>query len=420
MTDDEENRNGNGLTILRNRGSLGYEVTSQVHDIRLAEELRRRPRFLEEVRDAIRTRHLSIRTEEAYVGWIRRYILFHGKRHPSMMGEHEVNEFLTDLAVEQNVAASTQNQALAALLFLYDAVLHTPLGDLREPVRAKRPARLPVVLSREETARILLNLDGTHLLIAQIMYGAGLRLMEVLRLRVKDIHFDRGQILVREGKGKRDRVTMLPRVVVEPLRKQLKELRVLHREDTARGLDGVYLPKALERKYPRAGGEWGWQWLFPSPRVSEDPRSGRLRRHHREQRSFQRALRAAVEKAGVERPVSSHALRHSFATHMLENGCDVRTLQTLLGHRDVSTTMTYLHIATPTPGARFGSPVDQISASDHPDSAGRYWSSDAALKQSVSLDDTTEPVPRQPVTPKSLRSRLRYYWSKIAAFADFR
>jgi len=301
-------------------------------------------RLLDQVRAAIRLRHYSRRTEKAYAGWIRRFILFHEKRHPAEMGKAEVTRFLSHLAVEAKVSASTQNQALSALLFLYGEVLNQELGWLDEIVRAKRPARLPVVLSREEVRALLRSLSGVEALMASLLYGAGLRLLECCRLRVKDVEFSRGEILVRDGKGARDRVTLLPAGVAAPLAAHLGRVQVQHEGDLRAGLGSVELPLALERKYPRAAFEWGWQWVFPATRHYTDPVSGRRRRHHLHESVLQKAVREAALRARIARPASCHALRHSFATHLLENGYDIRTIQELLGHKDVSTTMIYTHV----------------------------------------------------------------------------
>ncbi|HSP14932.1 MAG TPA: integron integrase [Thermoanaerobaculia bacterium] len=320
----------------------------------------RPPRFLDRVRFCLRARHDSLRTEEAYGGWARRFILFHGKRHPETMGTAEVNAFLTHLAVDRNTSASTQNQALAALLFLYDTVLGSPLPDLGEVVRSSRPVRLPVVLSRAEVGRVLTRLDGLPWIVATMLYGTGMRLLECLRLRVKDIDFDRAVVTVREGKGDRDRRTMLPQVVGAPLRDHLDEVRALHAGDLAAGFGSVWLPHALERKYPAAAAEWAWQYVFPAMRRSIDPRSGIERRHHLDEQVVQRAVRSAARGAGIDKPVTPHTFRHCFATHLLERGYDIRTVQELLGHRDVSTTMIYTHVLNRAGGRGVVSPADTL------------------------------------------------------------
>ncbi len=302
------------------------------------------PRLLEEVRACLRVRHYSYRTEEQYVQWIRRFILFHGKRHPAEMGAAEVEAFLTHLAVDRTVSASTQNQAKAAILFLYREVLARKLPWLDGVVQAKSPRHLPVVLTEEEARAVLGRLAGTNWLLAGLLYGAGLRLMEAVRLRVKDLDFVRHEIVVRDGKGARDRATMLPARLVEPLRGHLVRVRVLHERDLAAGQGEVYLPFALARKYPSAARSWGWQYVFPSERLSVDPRSAKVRRHHLDEKCIQRAMKDAVRDAGIVKPATPHTLRHSFATHLLESGYDIRTVQELLGHADVSTTMIYTHV----------------------------------------------------------------------------
>lgn len=305
---------------------------------------RSRSPFLEQVRAAIRLRHYSIRTEHAYVAWIVRFIRFHGYRHPRELGDAEVSAFLTHLAVDQRVAASTQNQALNALLFLYRAVLERPLGTLHGLVHAKRPERLPVVLTTDEVARLLQCIDDTHWLPACLMYGSGLRLMETVRLRVKDVDFEHRAIFVREGKGGTDRVVTLADELIIPLRRQLQFVRQLHERDMAAGFGDVYLPHALARKYPTAGRRWAWQYVFPARRRTLDPRSGIERRHHLDESALQKAVKLAVRKAGIEKPASCHTLRHSFATHLLERGMDIRTVQEQLGHKDVRTTQIYTHV----------------------------------------------------------------------------
>ena len=302
------------------------------------------PKLLDQVRGKIRLKHYSIRTEQAYVDWIRRFILFFGKRHPRDLGAAEVEQFLTHLAVEGNVAASTQSQAKSALLFLYREVLDNELPWLDNVERAKVPKRLPVVLTREEVMAVLTRLEGTHWLVASLLYGTGLRIMEALRLRVKDVEFSRKEILVRDGKGFKDRVTMLPAALAAPLAEHLKRVKALHEQDLAAGRGAVYLPYALERKYPGAARDWAWQYVFPSAGLSEDPRTGIVRRHHLQDQAVQRAMRQAVRDAGVDKPATPHTLRHSFATHLLEGGYDIRTVQELLGHADVSTTMIYTHV----------------------------------------------------------------------------
>lgn len=302
------------------------------------------PRLLDQVREVIRLRHYSIRTEQAYVQWIRRFIVFHGKKHPRDMGSAEVTAFLSDLAVRRNVSASTQTQALNAILFLYRDVLKVPLPWLTEIEKAKRPQRLPVVFTRQEVKALLARLDGTPWLMASLIYGGGLRLMECLRLRIKDVDFQYGQLVIRDAKGQKDRVTILAHSLIEPLRTHLAKVRQLHENDIAAGFGRVYLPNALEHKYPNANLEWGWQYLFPSSRRSLDPRTGVERRHHSPEDALQRAIKQAIRDAGIVKPGSVHTLRHSFATHLLESGYDIRTVQELLGHADVKTTMIYTHV----------------------------------------------------------------------------
>ena len=308
----------------------------------------------------MRLRHYSLRTEETYVAWIRRFILFHNKRHPSAMGADEVHAFLTHLAVEGNVAAATQNQALSAILFLYRHVLEEPLPWLDEIVRASKPRRLPIVMTREEVALVLGRLEGTAWLIGMLLYGAGLRQIECLRLRVKDVDFGRYEILVRGGKGEKDRVTMLPEAVSNPLQGHLIRVRGLHEKDLAAGEGRVWLPNALSRKYPNGEREWCWQYVFPAKSLSVDPRDGMRRRHHLHEKAWQRQLAAAVRESGIPKRITSHSFRHSFATHLLEDGYDIRTVQELLGHADVKTTMIYTHVLN-RPGSRgVRSPADLL------------------------------------------------------------
>ena len=300
--------------------------------------------FLESVRRVIRTLHYSIRTEQSYLSWIRQFILFHNKRHPSAMGVTEVGAFLSYLANERQVAAATQNQALNALNFLYTKVLDQPLGGLQGVARAKRPKRLPVVLSRREVTLLLDRLSGDYQLMARLMYGSGLRLMEVLRLRIKDVDFDHHALIVRAGKGDKDRITVLPDALEPCLRNQLERARLLHKADLEAGFGETSLPHALARKYPNAAFQTGWQYVFPAASRARDPRSGRIKRHHIHHTSLQNAVKNAVRSAGIEKPASSHTLRHCFATHLLEDGYDIRTVQELLGHKDISTTMIYTHV----------------------------------------------------------------------------
>jgi integron integrase len=301
-------------------------------------------KLLQRVRNALRTRNYAYRTEQAYLGWIRRFILFHHKQHPTLLGEAEIESFLSHLALERNVAPSTQNQALAALLFLYHEVLGVPLDEQILPVRAKRPKRLPVVLSKLEVAQVINRLHGVDRLVVQLLYGSGLRVMECLRLRVKDVDFHRRELTVRMGKGGKDRVTVLPQSTIPALRRQLKMARLLHQQDLAEGFGKVSLPRALAHKYPAADREWVWQFVFPASKRSQDPRSGEVRRHHLNPSGVRRAIKEATREAGVDKHVTPHVFRHSFATHLLEDGYDIRTVQELLGHSDVKTTMIYTHV----------------------------------------------------------------------------
>ena len=317
------------------------------------------PKLIDQVRSAIRTKHYSPRTEEAYWHWIKKFILFHNKRHPNDMGEAEISAFLSHLAVNRNVTASTQNQALSALLFLYKEVLKKPLDWIQGVQRAKRPSRLPVVFTRQEVQAILRNLEGTKWLMASLLYGAGLRLTECLRLRVKDIDFGYGQIVVRDGKGAKDRVTVLPSSLKEPLNKHLERVKALHERDLLEGFGRATLPFALDRKYPNAGREWGWQYVFPSAKRCWDAEAKREVRHHVTEEVLQKAVKSAVFRAAVSKPGSCHTFRHSFATHMLESGYDIRTVQELLGHKDVKTTMVYTHVLN-RGGLAVRSPIDML------------------------------------------------------------
>ena len=302
------------------------------------------PRLLDRMRAEIRMRHYSIRTEEVYIDWARRYILFHDKRHPKDLGAGDVRDFLSHLAVDRNVAASTQNQAKSALLFLYREVLHINLPWLDEVVAAKMSKRLPVVLTQTETRHLLNAMSGTMGLVTGLLYGTGMRLLEGMRLRVKDVEFSRREVIVREGKGNKDRVTVLPENLILPLRAHLEKVKALHERDLAAGFGDVFLPNALSVKYPSAGRTWGWQFVFPSAVRSIDPRTGIERRHHLHEASVQRAVREAAKLAEIHKPVTPHVLRHSFATHLLQAGYDIRTVQELLGHKDVQTTMIYTHV----------------------------------------------------------------------------
>lgn len=302
------------------------------------------PKLLDVMRERMRVRHFSFRTESAYLGWIRRFIRFHGGRHPREMGGPDIEKFLSDLAVGRKVSASTQNQALSAILFLYKEVLAAELPWLDGIVRAKRPTRVPVVLSREEVRQLLGRLDGAYWLAASMMYGAGLRVSECVRLRVKDVDFEYRQITVRDGKGAKDRCTVLPDSVIQPLRWQLERVRTQFESDRNDGAPGVVLPPALERKYPGAPREWPWQFVFPARSLCRSPHNGKLVRYHILPDGVQRAVKRAVLAAGLTKPASCHTFRHSFATHLLEDGYDIRTVQELLGHSDVSTTMVYTHV----------------------------------------------------------------------------
>jgi integron integrase len=317
------------------------------------------PKLLDQVRARIRVKHYSIRTEALYVQWIKRFIYFHDKRHPRDMGAPEVEAFLTDLAVTGRVSASTQNQALSALLFLYREVLEVVLPWLDNVTRAKPSQRLPVVLTPAEVRAVLERMDGVYGLMGRLLYGTGMRLMECVRLRVKDVDFGRNEILIREGKGAKDRVTMLPAALVGPLQDHLARRRTLYEDDLAAGKAAVWLPDALEKKYPNAASEWGWQFVFCSGSHSTDPRSGAVRRHHIDEKLLQRAMKKAVTAARLAKPATPHTLRHSFATHLLESGQDIRTVQELLGHSDVSTTMIYTHVLNKG-GRGVTSPLDRL------------------------------------------------------------
>ncbi|MFM2430962.1 MAG: hypothetical protein RLZZ511_2175 [Cyanobacteriota bacterium] len=301
-------------------------------------------KLLDQVRDAIRLKHYSYRTEETYVQWIRRFILFHNKRHPNEMGVPEIEAFLTHLAIEGNVTATTQNQALNALLFLYRHVLKQELDSRIDAIRAKRPSRLPVVLSPEEAHAIIQNTTGVYRLLLQLLYGSGLRLNECLSLRIKDIDFAQSQILIRSGKGGKDRITLLPQTTIAPLRHQLQQAQLLHQQDLEQGYGATVLPHAYDRKHPNTDRQWVWQYAFPSSTRCKDPRSGKIVRYHLHESSLQKAVKQATRNAKITKRVSCHTFRHSFATHLLQNGYDIRTVQELLGHKDVKTTMIYTHV----------------------------------------------------------------------------
>ncbi|MCH8341743.1 MAG: integron integrase [Chloroflexi bacterium] len=317
--------------------------------------------LLDRVRQSIRLKNYSIRTEQAYVSWVRRFILFHDKRHPRQMGSAEVERFLSHLAVERNVSASTQNQALSALLFLYREVLKKELEYPIDSIRAKRPKRLPTVMTKQEVRNVIGRMTGKNQVMAKLLYGSGLRLMECVRLRVQDLDFGQRQIIVREGKGGKDRATVLPDSLIDPLKRHLRHVKLVHEDDIADGHGGVYLPNALETKYPNAHREWIWQYVFPAAKLSMDPRGGILRRHHADPSGLQRAVKKAARSTGIEKRVSCHTFRHSFATHLLENGYDIRTVQELLGHKHVSTTMIYTHVLR-RGGRGVRSPLDPIEA----------------------------------------------------------
>lgn len=323
---------------------MPYRHKDRVISASNAERESHPPRLLDQVRARCRRLNYSVRTERAYLGWIRRFVLANGKRHPRDLGAQEIETFLTDLAVRGNVAASTQNQALSALLFLYREVLGLDLPWMEGVTRAKRPQRLPVVLSRAEVERLLTMIDGEVWLMAALLYGTGMRLMECMRLRVKDIDFERRQITVRDGKGAKDRQVPLPDSVRDRLKSAVERVRILHEQDLVAGNGTVWLPHALSRKYPNAEREFAWQYVFPARSLSIDPRSGARRRHHVDEAVLQRAIKVARTRAGIDKPVTPHVLRHSFATHLLEFGTDLRTIQALLGHKDVATTQIYTHV----------------------------------------------------------------------------
>ena len=317
------------------------------------------PRLMDRLRRELRTRHYAPRTEDTYAFWVRRYLAFHGMRHPSEMGALEINAFLTDLAVHGQVASSTQNQALSALLFLYRHVLGIDVGDFGQVVRARKPFRLPIVMTRDEVRQVLAQLSGEHWLMASLMYGTGLRVNECVALRVQDLEFDRNQVFVRDGKGRHDRMVMLPQRLKEPLTKQLERVRTIHQRDLADGFGRVLLPEAIDRKYPGADLDWRWQWVFPQERRWVNRDDGTQGRHHQDPSLIQRAVAQAVRKAGLTKRASCHTFRHSFATHLLESGHDIRTVQELLGHRSVRTTQIYTHVLNRGPSG-VASPADLL------------------------------------------------------------
>lgn len=319
-----------------------------------------KPKLLDQLRDRIRLKHYSRRTEDVYLDWAKRYILYHNKRHPQEMGKKEIEGFLTYLATERQVAAATQNQAKAALQFLYKEVLEIQLPWLDEVEQAKKPKRLPVVLTEKEVHSLLAHVPQAYALLARLMYGTGMRLLEGLRLRVQDLDFERAELLIREGKGGKDRVTMLPQSLLKPLQEHLKQVRQAHEQDLLKGYGEVWLSESVARKYPNAGREWVWQYVFPSARLSVDPRSGVTRRHHLDEKGLQRAIKQAAVDAGLTKDVTPHTLRHSFATHLLQAGYDIRTVQELLGHKDVQTTMIYTHVLNKG-GMGVMSPLDRLA-----------------------------------------------------------
>ena len=329
-------------------------------------------KLLERARRVLRLKHYAYRTEQRYLAWIRRFILFHSKRHPIHMGQAEIEAFLTHLAVKEKVAAATQNQALNALLFLYRQVLNLPVDFPLSSVRARRPKRMPTVLSKEEVLLLLPCIDGIYNLMAKLLYGSGLRVSECVRLRVKDVDFDQRHLAVRDGKGAKDRITLLPEAVIPVIKDHLPRTRLIHQRDLRQGYGSVHLPFALARKYPEAPRQWIWQFLFPSPQLSTDPRSGLTQRHHISTSALQKAVHRAAMLARIEKRVTCHTLRHSFATHLLENGQDIRTVQDLLGHKDVKTTMIYTHVLKRGPFAvrspldyPLSKPMPSISSSSH-------------------------------------------------------
>jgi integron integrase len=364
------------------------------------------PRLLDQVRSAIRTKHYSLRTENAYIGWIRRFILFHGKRHPAHMGGAEIEAFLSNLATSHHVSASTQNQALAAILFLYRRVLDQDLPPIRDVVRARRPARLPVVLTRDEVTRVLAGLSGVHWLIGGLLYGSGLRLMEALRLRVKDVDFELRSVIVRHGKGGKDRVTPLPQRLEAPLREHLVRVRIVHERDLDEGFGEADLPFALARKYIGAGRSWNWQYLFPATGRVRDPRTGTVRRYHVHHTAVQKAVRRSVRASRIVKPASCHTLRHSFATHLLEDGYDIRTVQELLGHADVRTTMIYTHVLN-RGGRAVRSPLDGGLGLE----VGGPWTS-GRIRETRETNDRWTPLGGAGYPARSVRTGLSLVWRR--------
>jgi len=337
-------------------------------------------KLLDQVRDSLRLKHYSARTEQTYVEWIKRYILFHGKRHPTHMGGKEIETFLTHLAVERHVATATQNQALSAILFLYKYVLQKEVDLPPTLVRPARPKRLPTILSQAEAGLLLAQMHGITKTMAKLLYGSGLRLMECMRLRVKDIDFHHRQIIVRAGKGENDRSTVLPDSVIPELEQHLGDVKALHEKDLREGYGETILPYALDVKYPNAGREWAWQFIFPASQRSTDPRTGKIRRHHLDESVLQRAVSEAAKRANINKPVSPHTFRHSFATHLLQSGYDIRTVQELLGHKDVKTTMIYTHVLQ-RGGLGVKSPLDKIR-----DKKGEYKVAPSVINVKSPLD----------------------------------
>jgi integron integrase len=353
----ENTRKGTSLDDTEKRRGFDLSNVDSDADLKTSESSPHPPKLLKLVSDVIRTRHYSLRTEETYIAWIKRFILFHNKRHPSEMGGEEVAEFLSELAVRGEVAASTQNQALNAIVFLYQHVLQLPLGNCSSFQRAKPKQKLPVVLTRQEVHTLLQALQPPWRMMATLLYGSGLRLMECLRLRIKDIDFGYRQIVVRDGKGGKDRITVLPDTCVQELRQHIERSRQIFLKDQMEGTHGVHLPNAINRKYQNAPNEWGWFWVFPAPGLSVDPRTRMVRRHHLHETLLQRAFKMAIRTTKISKPATPHSLRHSFATHLLESGYDIRSVQELLGHKDVSTTMIYTHVLN-RPGIGVRSPAD--------------------------------------------------------------
>jgi integron integrase len=326
---------------------------------RISSDPAQKPKLLDRLRETLRSRHYSRRTEQSYCHWVKRFIFFHNTRHPAEMAEPEINAYLTHLAVKDKVSASTQNQALSALLFLYRYVLNREIGDLGEVIRARKPRHMPAVMTREEVKAVLSILQGDKWLMASLMYGCGLRLMECLRLRIQDVDFARNEITIREGKGAKDRITMLPQSIEAPLREHLQKVKTVHERDLSEGWGRVEMPYALDRKYPDAAADWRWQWVFPQENRWKNTKTGLEGRHHVHETILQRAVKEAVRKAGIVKHVGCHTFRHSFATHLLEAGYDIRTIQELLGHKDVSTTMIYTHVLNKG-GHGVRSPIDGL------------------------------------------------------------